>query len=444
MPNTRKITKTLRRTIASVILTAGLAYPACAAICPKGIGGCAAPGRCFLFVDADANSLCDYTGRTGSTAPSGSIPSRPGVSAQASSTVQATPTVADPAGTASVTSPVQVPQATQVSSASGTTTSVVGSSTPVGSSSGLPVWTIITELALFFLFTAIIFVIIRSGNAGIRIERTLPTLALSSLFGLGLSLITTTLVTGGIIAGTTYAIIFMAAGTVLAAYLWYSGVMSRRVVFAAGVLGALTGFVFMAPIMPMELGGVINVVTGTSAITAGVMVICAIVILALIMGRTFCGNLCPMGSLQELAYTIPTGKISVRRTEILELTRLGVFVATVIAAVWLIDLMAVTGLYDLFALTFSGGFVIAAGLVLLSVFLYRPVCRILCPFGVLFSLAAEFSWFRLRRTETCVSCRKCEKVCPTRSAGKDDSKRECYLCGRCTETCPKDAALVYR
>jgi polyferredoxin len=162
------------------------------------------------------------------------------------------------------------------------------------------------------------------------------------------------------------------------------------------------------------------------------------------VGRTFCGNICPVGSLQELAYAIPTGKISVSRTDILELARLVVFVATVIAAVYLIDLMAVTGLYDLFALTLSAGFAVAAGLVLLSVFLYRPVCRILCPFGLLFSLFAEFSLFRLRRTEACISCRKCEKVCPTRSAGMDDSKRECYLCGRCTDVCPKEGALLFR
>jgi polyferredoxin len=133
----------------------------------------------------------------------------------------------------------------------------------------------------------------------------------------------------------------------------------------------------------------------------------------------------------------------IHKKEILELVRLAVFVITVIAAIYLIDLMAMTGLYDLFSLTLSVGFVVAAGLVVLSVFLYRPVCRILCPFGVLFSLFAQFSWFRLRRTASCISCRKCERVCPACTAGAGDSKRECYLCGRCTDACPKEGALVY-
>src|SRR5512145_887207 len=66
------------------------------------------------------------------------------------------------------------------------------------------------------------------------------------------------------------------------------------------------------------------------------------------------------------------------------------------------------------------------------------------PFGVLFSLAAEFSLFRLRRSRACIGCRKCEKICPTGTAGAYDAKRECYLCGRCTDACPVPGALAFR
>jgi polyferredoxin len=136
-------------------------------------------------------------------------------------------------------------------------------------------------------------------------------------------------------------------------------------------------------------------------------------------------------------------KIVIRRTNLVELIRLAVFIATVIAALYLLDLMAVTGLYDLFSLTLSASLLVAAGIILISVFVYRPLCRILCPFGVLFSVFAEFSVFRLRRTKTCIGCNKCEKVCPASTAGEHDSKRECYLCGRCTDACPKKTALAY-
>jgi ferredoxin len=437
-----QIIKTFRRAVATVILTAGLAYPACAAVCPKGIGGCPSPGRCFLFVDADGNTLCDYTARTVTQVQSVPVVSRPEVS-QAPVTVHTTP-VPDLSSARVTTAPAPGSSVASVTPAPDTTVTIL-QSTPSGEFAGsLPVSTLVTEILLFLLVAGIIFALIRTGVAGIRIGRPLPALGLSSLLALGVSLMATSLLTGGTIAGTTYALIFMGAGTLLAAGLWYAGVMTRRVVLALVITATLAGFVFLAPIMPLELGGVVNVLTGVSSLNMGVVVICAVVAITLVVGRTFCGSICPVGSVQELAYAVPVQKTVIRRTEIPELVRLAIFGATVIAAAYLIDLMAFTGLYDLFSLTLSASLLVAAGLVLLSVFLYRPVCRILCPFGVIFSIFAEFSLFRLRRTETCISCRKCEKACPTRTAGKHDSKRECYLCGRCTEVCPVNTALTYR
>ncbi|WP_321507619.1 4Fe-4S binding protein [uncultured Methanoregula sp.] len=431
-----QVTTKIRRSIAAVLLTAGLAYPACAAVCPKGIGGCPSPGRCFLFIDADTNSLCDYTGRTGSQGTAGTVPSQPGAPAQSS--------------TVAVTGPAN----TQVSSVHTSTTSIssvtpdtsftaVGNSSTGGFLNTIHLSAAIAEVILFLVFTGLVFALIRIGFLGTRVQGTLPALALSSFFGLGLSLITTCVLAGSTVAGTVYALIYMAAGTLLVAYLWHKGVMTRQIVLPAAALGTLAGFVFIAPIMPMELGGIVSVGTGASALTAGVLVICAVIVLTLAVGRTFCGSICPVGSLQDLAYSVPGKKIVPERTKILELVRLVIFVATAIAAIWLIDLMAYTGLYDLFSLTISSGLLVAFGLVLVSVFVYRPVCRILCPFGVLFSMFAEFSWFRLWRTGTCTGCKKCERACPASAAGKNDSKRECYLCGRCTEVCPVETALRY-
>jgi len=124
--------------------------------------------------------------------------------------------------------------------------------------------------------------------------------------------------------------------------------------------------------------------------------------------------------------------------------RLTILAATILAAVCLVDLMAYTGLYELFSLTVSAALVVAAGLLLLSVFVYRPICRMICPFGVLFSLMAGFSFFRLQRTDTCTLCKRCEKACPAHAAGKDDTKRECYLCSRCTDACHVNGAIRYR
>ncbi|MDD1682488.1 MAG: 4Fe-4S binding protein [Methanoregula sp.] len=411
-----QIKKTIRRTIATVILTAGLAYPACAAVCPKGRGGCPSPGRCFLYVDADKNALCDYT------APAGGQ----GSGALSSSTEPAAQVTTTPAPA--------------VVSGNGTT---VGNTVPGGFLDSVPISPLIAGVVIFLILSGILFLLLRYGVLGVQVRRIRPALALSAFLGLGISLVATCILAGDTSAGTTYALVFMGAGSPLAAYLWYSGVMTRKVTVWAALVGALAGLVFVAPIMPMEIGGLVNVATGVSGLVPGILVICAVVVFALVAGRTFCGNICPVGSLQELAYNVPSKKMVIRKRGILELVRLAVFIITVIAAVYLIDLMAMTGLYDFFSVTLSAGFVVAAGLVVLSIFLYRPVCRVICPFGVLFSIFAEFSLFRLKRTETCIQCKKCEKACPARTAGADDPKRECYLCGRCQDACPVSTALVY-
>ena len=389
MVRTMKITSTIRRSIATILLTAGLAYPVCAAVCPKGIGGCPTPGRCFLFTDADLNRLCDYT-RPGSQSAA-PVPASTPLPLQTPAAAPVTVTTApDPAAVpgAPVTTPAH-PLVTAVPLPDTTAVTLQNTTAP-GFLETIHLSVPAAEIAIFLVFAVLLFVLVRKGLTGIQIRDTLPALAYSSLFALGLSLITTSFLAGGTVAGTVYALWFVGAGTPLAGYLWYKKVMTRQTVLLAAGLATLAGFVFSAPVMPLELGGLVNVITGVSAMNVGIIVICGIIALTLVLGRVFCGNLCPVGSLQELSYAVPVKKIVIRHTAIPELVRLAVFVATVAAALSLVDLMASTGLYDLFSLTLSASFAVAVTIILLSVFLYRPVCRFICPFGVIFSVFAEF------------------------------------------------------
>ncbi|MDD4137818.1 MAG: 4Fe-4S binding protein [Methanoregula sp.] len=434
------ITTKIRRILATALLSAGLAYPACAAVCPKGIGACASPGRCFLFVDADGNSLCDYTGRSGSSSTTVAGSNQPAVppatsEAVTSATTAPVTTSSTPAPSTTLSSSADTP----VSSAS-----AVQQSTGSDISGMLPISAVLIGILLFLILTGIFYYSLRRGVMGMQVKQAGPALALSTLVALGISLMVSCTIAPEEIPGLSCALVYLGAGTLLTAYLWHAGVMSRKIILAVAAVSALTGFIFLAPIMPLEFISLVNTLSGTSGLTAAVGILCAVIVLAIVSGRAFCGQICPVGSLQELAYAVPMKKIDNHHTEFFEAVRLVVFVATVAAAIYLMDLMAYTGLFEIFSLSLSVGFLIAVGLVLASVFFYRPICRILCPFGVLFSLMAEFSLFRLRRTASCIRCKKCEKSCPAHVAGNRDSKRECYLCGRCIDACPVNDAISYR
>jgi len=297
------------------------------------------------------------------------------------------------------------------------------------------VFTIVLLVLFFFLF--------RSGIPGTRLQKPVPALGTSALFALGIGEIVTYLLLGEETLASAFAVVYLLAGTLLAAFVWKSGAMSRKIAVATVMMSAVFGFVILAPLMPMEFPGIVSIVTSGQTVAPGIIGILAGIGLVLLVGRTFCGHLCPVGSVQELVWNLPGKKIDIRKTHYLEVLRAGVFVATVIGALWYVNLMEYTGVYDFFSLTLSIGLVVFLVLLLLSVFMYRPVCRGICPFGLLFSIPAHFSLYRLRRTNACIRCRKCEKACPAHVAGRDSSKRECYLCARCTAACPVPGALVY-
>jgi polyferredoxin len=95
------------------------------------------------------------------------------------------------------------------------------------------------------------------------------------------------------------------------------------------------------------------------------------------------------------------------------------------------------GIEDFFTLhTGSMFFWVFLIIVIISIFVYRPFCRLACPYGALLSLAAIKGKFKLRRNENCINCKKCSEVCPTNEAGWTNLKQECYMCNRCQKACP--------
>jgi ferredoxin-type protein NapH len=230
------------------------------------------------------------------------------------------------------------------------------------------------------------------------------------------------------------------------AFLWYRGRISRALAAAVLLVSALFGFLF-ASAAPWQFQ---LLLTGDAEALGGALVFAVIIlglllVLTLLLGRIFCGSVCPLGALQELAYRAPVPKVKPRmKVALYALRFISLAVVLVAALVLSVNALASLGVGDLFLLSFSLGFLVMLTLLVVSLFFYRPFCRILCPFGAILSLAALGSPFKLRRNPSCTECGKCEIACPVDEAKRGDLKGECYLCGRCTGACPVKGAITYR
>lgn len=75
----------------------------------------------------------------------------------------------------------------------------------------------------------------------------------------------------------------------------------------------------------------------------------------------------------------------------------------------------------------------------------RAFCKYICPVTVFMKPMSYFSLLRIKcDTSKCVSCGKCQKVCPMDVNVTDNSRKrqngtDCILCFECVKACPKKA-----
>lgn len=204
--------------------------------------------------------------------------------------------------------------------------------------------------------------------------------------------------------------------------------------------------------------------------TAPWYVLGILMLYGMLLGRTVCGWLCPVGLIQELMHKIPTPKIKKgRATRILSYLKHILLIALVILIpLWYglkhgtslpafckyicpagtlegaVGLLSnprnSTSFYQLKAL-FTSKFVIMTAVGLLCVFCYRPFCRFLCPLGAIYGLFNRYALTGVKvNRNRCNGCGACVRICQmdVRSVGD----HECISCGKCMNVCAQGAVSL--
>ncbi len=138
-------------------------------------------------------------------------------------------------------------------------------------------------------------------------------------------------------------------------------------------------------------------------------------VVALFGGRAFCAGVCPHGALQDLVLLKPVKvpgwlEHSLGLVPFLFLGAGVAFAATGSAFIIcrydpFVPLFRLSGSLPLLTL--------GAAFLLVGVFVGRPYCRFLCPYGALLRMASVVSKWRVRVTpDYCTQCRLCEHSCP--------------------------------
>lgn len=230
---------------------------------------------------------------------------------------------------------------------------------------------------------------------------------------------------------------------VLVAFLYSRGRMSRRlgvVILAVSVL--VTGLLLGGlpnPILPIQqivYGGLHGHFEPVPVIGLGVLFLTV-----LLVGRIYCGYVCPLGAVQELLSRIRVRKLKISRRTAWA-TRLG-FLAIFLIAGTFVPFYAKVDPFAAFTLKAGIASLAAFALIAVSsIFIYRPWCTLLCPFGTLADMVSRFSVFRLKAGETCDRCGRCVRRCPAGHIPGEPG--ECVYCGKCAGVCRRDAVRLGR
>ncbi len=197
---------------------------------------------------------------------------------------------------------------------------------------------------------------------------------------------------------------------------------------------------------------------------AGLTILLANIFIAFFWRKGFCGWICPVGTISNIAETI--GKkagILLSLPAWIDIPLLGIKYILMLFFLYFIFFKMDAKEVQSFIISpynigadaemlhfFLSPSYISLGVIILlitfSFFIRNLWCRYLCPYGALLGILALASPIQIRRDkEICTNCGRCDRICPSSiKITKRQTIRtvECIGCMECVSTCPVKGCLA--
>jgi len=196
---------------------------------------------------------------------------------------------------------------------------------------------------------------------------------------------------------------------------------------------------------------------GATAKWTAIMLFLGTIVLTYFYGKVFCGWVCYLGAIQEFLYI---SKVKVLQTE--KAQKIMRYIRYVILAILLIQLTITQGIewskigpfkviFNLYSPNITG-YILLVMLLISSLFIHRPFCKMACPAGLIFGWITKLPGASVLgiNNSSCAGCKTCNTACNINAITRDDGKtskldnQECIMCGECMNDCKIKSIKPFR